>query len=69
MNFTRVTSKKHHFHIHWTNKDSVDWEPFDSQQRAEARALELARFGELFTIEDFCTPCSVCKPKAMSAKL
>jgi hypothetical protein len=56
-----------HFHIHWTKKKILDWEPFDTGHEALSHALELARPTELFTIEEFSMKCPVCGGKAASA--
>ena len=55
-----------HFHIHWTKKKILDWEPFNTNNEAGARADELAGLGELFTIEEFSAKCPVCGAKAAS---
>jgi hypothetical protein len=47
-----------HFHIHWTKKKILDWEPFDTGHEALSHALELARPTELFTIEEFSVSCA-----------
>lgn len=51
-----------HFHIHWDKKKSLDWEGFETHAGALARAFELARPGEKFTIEEVPATCSVCAP-------
>jgi hypothetical protein len=60
-------SVRTHFHIHWSGKDSWDWECFDSILEAMARAAELAGPGETFTIEDASTDCLVCSPRVVWA--
>jgi hypothetical protein len=45
-----------HFHIHWVGKD-MDWECFDTREEARRRAGELARPGEIFTIEEVSMNC------------
>ena len=56
-----------HFHIHWTIKKILDWEPFKSHADALARAKELSGTGELFTIAEVSVKCPVCGVKAASA--
>jgi hypothetical protein len=58
---------KIHFHIRWTEKNLFDWEPFDTKHEALSHALNLARHGETFTIEEVFAPCCVCGAKAASA--
>jgi len=58
---------RHHFHIHWSKNQRLDWEGFDTRAEATARAIELAAPGEMFTIEEVSATCSVCGPKAVSA--
>ncbi len=60
-------SQKLHFHIHWNKNDRLDWEAFDSHNEALSRALEIARPGEMFTIEDVSAECLICGAKASSA--
>jgi hypothetical protein len=56
----KTTRVLNHFHIHWSSKDSLDWERFASIPEALARAAELAQPNEKFTIEEASTDCSVC---------
>ncbi len=49
-----------HFHIHWSDRDKLDWEAFDSFEEALSRALELIQPGENYTIEVFSKNCPVC---------
>jgi hypothetical protein len=58
---------KIHFHIHWSKKNRLDWEGFDTRHEATARALEFSKPGEHFTIDEISSPCPVCGPKAASA--
>jgi hypothetical protein len=51
--------QKTHFHIHWTEPDRLDWQSFDSRREALTRALELAKQGEMFTIQAFSEPCQL----------
>jgi hypothetical protein len=60
-------SHSFHFHIHWSQKERVDWESFSTHAEATARALELARPSEIFTIEEFSATCPACGSKAASA--
>ena len=48
-----------HFHIWWERLGQLDWEPFVTRERAEARAKEV-RPGESFTVDKYdqnCAPC------------
>jgi hypothetical protein len=56
-----------HFHIHWTTKKILDWEPFRTHADALARAEELAGPSELFSVEEISAKCPVCGAKAASA--
>jgi hypothetical protein len=56
-----------HFHIHWTTKKILDWEPFNTHNEALARAEELADPSDLFSVEELSTKCPVCGGKAASA--
>jgi len=51
---------KTHFHIRWSRTASLDWERFATRAEATLRALELARHGEKFTIEESEAKCSRC---------
>ncbi len=42
---------KPHFHIFWDDRH-LDWECFGTREEANMRAQELARPGEIFTIEE-----------------
>jgi hypothetical protein len=55
-----------HFHIHWSRKERLDWESFDSRHEATVRALEVASPGEIFTIEECTETCTLCGPRAKS---
>lgn len=54
-----------HFHISWSGKDNWDWERFDSIPEALARAAELVRPDETFTIAEASTDCPVCPVVAL----
>ena len=54
------TSLNKHFHIRWSHIAALDWERFDTVEEATARALELVRPGEKFTIEESQAKCSRC---------
>lgn len=60
-------SQKTHFHINWRKSDRLDWESFNTRAEAMARVLNLARPGEMFTIEEVSARCPLCGPKARSA--
>ena len=49
-----------HYHIRWSSKELLDWEPFDTRTDAEARAAQLVRSGETFTIEECDETCPRC---------
>ena len=49
-----------HFHIHWSGKPTVDWEPFSSRAEAEASAKHLALPGETYTVEEHGKSCLQC---------
>jgi hypothetical protein len=46
-----------HFHIQWSAREDMDWECFDTTEAATARAAELSRPGEKFTIQQVVTAC------------
>jgi hypothetical protein len=50
-----------HFHIHWSDKESLDWERFLTFQEAVQRALELACPDETYMIEEFSANCPACE--------
>jgi hypothetical protein len=50
-----------HYHIHWSGKDSLDWESFASRADAQASARELVRPGETYTIEERDEACPRCR--------
>lgn len=35
-----------HYHIHWSDREVLDWEPFSTHVEAEASAKQLERLGE-----------------------
>lgn len=41
-----------HYHIHWSSKDTLDWESFRSFAEAEGTARQLVRPDETYTIEE-----------------
>jgi hypothetical protein len=41
-----------HYHIHWSSKDTLDWESFRSLAEAERTARQFVRPGETYTIEE-----------------
>jgi len=58
-----------HFHIRWGRNPQVDWESFLTHEEADARARELMRPGETYTIEEFDHACERCSPpKSVSAR-
>ena len=46
-----------HFHIHWNDKEQLDWECFHTYSDARGRAQDLARPNEEFTIEEVSAKC------------
>ena len=48
-----------HYHIHWSD-GKIDWEPFSTVQDARARADELLRLDETYTIDEFGDDCAHC---------
>jgi hypothetical protein len=55
-----------HHHIHWSGKDSLDWESFGSRTDAETRAGQLMRPGETYTIEERDESCPLCRTRVKS---
>jgi hypothetical protein len=49
-----------HYHIRWSGKTTLDWEPFHVRADAEARAKELAGLGETYAIEETDGTCPQC---------
>jgi hypothetical protein len=56
-----------HYHIHWTSKEELDWECFETREEASTRALELALPGESFKIEVVAEKCPLRRIKLRSA--
>jgi hypothetical protein len=56
MNYLRLP----HYHIHWSGKTTLDYEPFATGAEAEESAKQLARPGETFTIEEHGETCPQC---------
>lgn len=50
--------RKVHFHIRWPEK--LDWERFESEAEAAARAEEIVRPDETYSIEPFNGDCPAC---------
>ena len=57
-----------HFHIHWGRKPLIDRESCDTRSEAKRRALELAKPGEAFTIEECSATRLVCGITAIKRK-
>jgi hypothetical protein len=60
-----------HFHIRWLPSHVLDWERFDTQKEAEARASELVLPGEKYEIEvaaQDCDPCRAIEPRGAAPK-
>jgi hypothetical protein len=56
-----------HFHIRWSEA-KLDWEKFETRAVALARADELARPFESYTIEEFDDSCPACMSLVLAAK-
>lgn len=50
-----------HYHIHWSGKEQLDWEAFDSHADAEISAAQLVRPGETYKIEERDRNCVRCQ--------
>jgi hypothetical protein len=50
-----------HFHIWWSRKPLIDRRIFDTESEATRHALEIAKPGELFTIEECSAKRAVCE--------
>lgn len=50
-----------HFHIRWSGAEAMDWEPFTTQEEAEAAAKQRMRSGETYTIEELGQGCTRCQ--------
>lgn len=50
-------SSRAHFHIQWDGFDRLDWQCFDTREKAMTFAKELARLDEAFTIVEVCEAC------------
>jgi hypothetical protein len=50
-----------HYHIRWSGKEELDWERFSSLPEAKARARELVRPFENYTIEEYDQACPRCQ--------
>lgn len=46
-----------HFHIRWREKDSLDWECFETHDASHTRALALMLTGETFEIVEVSMNC------------
>jgi hypothetical protein len=49
-----------HFHIHWSGKETLDWEPFNTREEAERRAAEIVQRDEEYTVEEHGQDCPQC---------
>jgi hypothetical protein len=49
-----------HYHIRWSSRPILDWEPFQTRAEAEAVATQLVRDGETYDIEEFDEACARC---------
>jgi hypothetical protein len=57
-----------HYHIRWSCMTTLDWECFSSRAEAEARAKQLVRQEETYTIEEHDEACPRCRD-AMELKI
>lgn len=53
-----------HYHIRWSGKAALDWEAFSTFVDANARAKQLVRLGESYTIEERDGECLRCEDAA-----
>ena len=44
--------RKLHFHIRWYEMEALDWECFSTRVDAEARAKQLVRGAETYSVEE-----------------
>jgi hypothetical protein len=49
-----------HYHIRWSGRVELDWEPFGTRAEAESGAKELVRLGETYTVEQYDATCLRC---------
>jgi hypothetical protein len=56
-----------HYHIRWSGNVPLDWECFNTYADAEARAKQLLRQDETYSIEEYDETCPRCRA-AMEAK-
>lgn len=49
-----------HYHIRWSGRAVLDWEPFSTRVEAEASAKQLVRSGETYNIEERDGDCPRC---------
>jgi hypothetical protein len=45
------------YHIRWSGKTTLDWEPFSTSAETETSAKQLMRLGETYTIEEHDGAC------------
>ena len=50
-----------HYHIRWSGKAMLDWQPFSTPEEAKVSAIELVRLGETYAIEEHDDPCPRCQ--------
>jgi hypothetical protein len=53
-----------HYHIRWSDRAVLDWEPFSALADAEASAKQLVRSGETYIIEEHDGACPRCTDAA-----
>ena len=50
-----------HYHIRWSDRTSLDWQCFNTHAEAAARAKQLVRREETYTIEEHGEACPRCR--------
>jgi hypothetical protein len=61
---------KLHYHIRWSTKPNLDWQPFDTAAEAETAATYMLLPDETFTVEEAGEMCSRCtdRPEPKSVR-
>jgi hypothetical protein len=58
-----------HFHIRWSSRNEVDWEPFRTFGEARSAAAGWVRAGETYVIEHADENCARCAEAQKAQKL
>jgi hypothetical protein len=53
-------NRRIHFHIRWSGASEIDYDAFDSADKAELAAKELVRHNETYSIEEYDDSCKRC---------